>query len=102
MVRDGWNVHNDIGLSLEMIARSVFSPGVVYGADNTIYSADSIESGTFVECIICLLRNKYGYTYNDEIDAYIAKLTPVFGKSLHEFEPALLQSLLDEFKNLMK
>lgn len=102
MLREGWNVHNDIALSLEYTARSILNPGVPYGADNTIYSADSIESGSFAECVVCLLRRKYGYNCNDAIDGYITKLAPVFGKSLHSVDPELIQALLDEFDSLMK
>jgi hypothetical protein len=101
-VREGWNAHNDIGLTLEMTARSILYPGKPYGADNTIFSADNIESGGFVEAMVCLLRHKYGYECNEKIDAFIKKASGAFGKSVHEMKPEFAQNLLDDFNELIK
>lgn len=100
-VREGWNAHNDIGMALEMKARHILFPGVPYGADNTIFTADNIESGGFTEVMLCLLRVKYGYKNNDTVDGFIEKLGPIFGKSVHDIAPDFAQSLLDEFEKIM-
>ena len=99
-VRKGWSAHNDIGLNLEMLARNMIWPGIPYGADNTIFSASEIESNTFVEAMVCLLRKKFGYGNNAEIDRFIEKAAAFFGKSVNKMDPDVAQGLYDEFEEL--
>ena len=102
LLREGWNAHNDIGMELENTARNILNPGVPYGADYTIYEAGCIESGTFAEVMICLLRHEKGYKENDKIDSFSEKLANIWAKSLHDIEPEYAQKLLDEFNKLIK
>ncbi|PNV62226.1 hypothetical protein C0033_08925 [Clostridium sp. chh4-2] len=101
-VRKGWNAHGDIGMVLENIARNILNPGVPYGADYTIYDASAIESGTFAEVMICLLRHEKGYEDIEEIEDFSKSLADIWGKSLHDIEPEKAQKLLDKFVILIK
>lgn len=91
-----------MGFELERKARNIVSPGKPYGADNTIFSADCIEVGSFAEVMICLLRLEKGYGVNGKIEEFSNKLGNIWGKSVHMIEPTLAQSLLNEFEELMK
>jgi hypothetical protein len=99
-VQEGWSAHNDIGLPLEMKARKIllFDESDIR---ETIFSADNIERGRFVEAMVCLLRHKYGYKCNRNIDDFIEKASVVFGKSVHEMKPEFAQDLLEKFKELI-
>lgn len=101
-LREGWNFHNDIAINLERIARNTFNPGKAYGSDDTIYCADAIETNTFAEVMIILLRKKYGYKENTNIDNFSAKLQKVWAVSGIVIEPEVAESLFTEFKILFE
>ena len=72
MLRDGWNFHGDIAISLETIACSYF--GIVYKQNETILYASCIESYSFAEVMIELLRSKTNYSSEyPEIDSFVEK-----------------------------
>lgn len=100
-LREGWNQHNDIGIKLENIARGIVNPGKPYGADGTIFSADSIEEGTFAEVMICLLRLKKGFAENSDIKEFSDSLGEIWSKSLNLIEPVKAQELMEKFEKLM-
>lgn len=100
-VREGWNVHNDIGMKMEYDARNIMGLRGPYSADNTIFHADSIEHSTFAEAMICLLRRKYNYQDNEAISEFVGSLSDILGKSVHDISPDRAQELLDRFEQLM-
>lgn len=99
-LRDGWNAKNDIGMVLENIARNEFNPGVPYGANNTIYHSDKIIASTFVEVMICILRKRFGYEVNQNIEDFIMSSKDVFGKRVVKNKEES-QRLLNEFREIL-
>ena len=101
MLREGWNFHNDIALRVELFARARFGISLEE-VPNTIFYADMVEGGRFVECMICLLRNNFGYTAtNTAVNEFIDKAAPFFNMSGIEMDSSTAQELLDEFWELM-
>ena len=99
LLREGWNFKNDIGLPLESIARRFYrNTDRPFGK---IYDSDSIETGSFIEVMVILLREKTQYTSeNDSIEAFVNKCTSLFGKSGHDISPEVASELFKEFTEL--
>lgn len=99
-LRDGWNFHGDIAISLEYIARRIYKEHD--RPFNKIYDADGIEFGYFAEVMIDLLREKSKSEANqEEIDQFIRDCAPYIGKSGHAIEKKTSQALFDRFKGLV-
>lgn len=100
-MRDGWNFHNDIAYSLENIACKNYNwKDRPY---RTIFDADAIEGGSFVEAMIILLREKTNYSREiEDVNIFIDKCSKYFGKNGYEITPEKAQELFDEFKALIK
>ena len=102
MLRNGWNFHNDIAIQLERIAREEFEKehSRPYGK---VYDADFIDSYTFAECLILLVRKNMNYRADNEVlEEFVKKCYPLMGKSGSMIEDETAQGLFDEFKRLME
>lgn len=101
MLRDGWNFHNDIAIALEGIATRYF--GWVGRPMTKIFDADAIESGSFAEDMIILLRVKSDYSNElTDIDEFVVKAGPYVGKNGNTIDNEIAQKLFDEFKRLFE
>lgn len=98
-MREGWNIHFDYCLALEQSARDVFGEN---HNRNKIYDADSIESGSGLEVMIHLLRNKYGFEYNENIEKFINKYQFYFNKGCQEIGRDNVYEFITEFDSLYK
>ena len=98
-MNEGWNFHGHIALELETKAKKFFNNT---DCINKIYSADSIESGCFVEVMIFLLREKSQMDSNEKIDDFIVKSKPYLQLSGREIEPKKAQELYNDFLFLFK
>lgn len=97
MLREHWNFHGDIALMLETIARNFYQ--IDSNLQQKIYSADMIEGGTFVEVMICMLREKSCYRQSElEIDRFVKKCKPFLGEGGHSIDPEIAQELFEEFE----
>lgn len=100
-MREGWNFHGDIAISLEGDARRYFQ--WLDRPFDKIFDADSIEHNHFVEDMIILLRDKTNYTNeNEEIESFVEKCSKYFGVSGNTIPSEEAQSLYDEFTTLFK
>ena len=100
-LRKGWNVHNDIGMVLERIARNKVLPNMPYAADHTAFCAGAIEGGTFAGVMEYLLEQNEMISSKESKD-FKCKLDLIRDKSVHDLEPEFAQSILDEFIYLNK
>lgn len=101
MVREGWNFHGDVAIQLEGIGRSYY--GWTGRPMTKIFDADAIESGSFVECMTLLLREKTSYNWETEgIDEFLDKCAPYFRKSGNSIDREVAQELFDEFTTLFE
>jgi len=99
MLRDGWNFHGDIAISLEGDARSFF--GDIDRPVDKIYDADAIELGSFAEVMILLLRQKTDFSNEcPEIDEFISKCGKYVGVSGNQIPKETAQALYDEFTSM--
>lgn len=68
----------------------------------TIFSADGIETGCFVEVMIFLLRYKSGYEHNGDVDDFIKgadEYIEIYTLSMPQEEA---QRLFDRYKDLLE
>ena len=96
--KDNQNIHGYIAYPLENYARGIF--GLSYEATkDSIFSADSIESGSFVEVMLYVLRKKLGIYKN--LSDFIEECKPFLGKTLsnNDFEAVL--SLYNQCKKML-
>lgn len=71
-LRDGWNFHNDIAMSLEFTGCHVFGIKGIREKYNTCFSADKIEGfGYFFPAMQSILLHLVKYKINDDIDGFI-------------------------------
>ena len=99
MLREGWNFHNDVAIPLEGVAVRHFKRN---GRPvDTIFDADAIESGTFAEDMILLLRMRYDYR-NDmpEIDEFIVDCSRFIGVRGSQIDKGVADNLFQRFENL--
>ncbi len=99
-MREGWNIHNDIGAKLESLSRTYFG----YNYDNvheTIFVADNSASDNFFECVILLLRKKYEFNAPQKVADYIYTLRIIKEKSPAEMQEEELEKKFAEFLLLM-
>lgn len=100
MLRDGWNFHNDIAIPLENVARKMH--GDYLRPLGKSYDADAIESGTFAECMIQIVREKTGYTTEDnDVNRFIEKCYSYMGVEGSQIDKHIAQSLFNEFNALI-
>lgn len=98
-MRDGWNFHGDIAISLESYARSYFKD--IDRPTSKIYDADSIESGNFIEVMIILLRERTEFENEFiEIDDFVKECSRWIGKGGNEIEPETAEALFKRFVEL--
>ena len=99
MLREFWNFHGDIAIPLEGIASSYYGD---FGRPLTkIYDADAIESGSFVEVMIALLRAKTEMDNGcHEIERFISECRKYYGVNGNEIPKEEAQILFDTFKSL--
>lgn len=101
MLRDGWNFHGDIAIPLEGDARQYF--GDINRPVTKIYDADSIESCSFAEVMILLLREKTGFNNEcGEIDEFVKECAPYLGVSGNSIEPETASRLYERFTKLFR
>lgn len=99
MLRNMWNFHGDIAIQLEGDARIYY--GWTDRPFTTIYDADSIEQGSFAECMIILLREKSKYSCeNDTIDAFVNECGKYIGQPGSTISAETADSLYNEFERL--
>ena len=67
----------------------------------TIFDADSIECGHFVEDMILLLRIKSDFKENVNIDIFASKTQPFLTKSGCEFELSKAEEFYNEFNIIL-
>lgn len=99
-IREGWNFHNDIAISLESHARRIMK--YTDRPYETIFDADAIESESFFEVMIILLWHKNEYISNDKISNFIKKGKEYIGVSGHKIPNETANKLFEEFKELIK
>lgn len=100
-LREGWNFHNDIAISLEYDARRIL--GYRDRPFNTIFDADAIEGVNFAEAMIILLRKKTEYLQeNAEVAAFIKECSPYVGMHALDIEPEIAAELYERFTALIK
>lgn len=98
-----WNFHGRIAYPLELDARTLLSDKVNdANCRETIFSADSIETGCFVEVMILLLRHKSGYAYNEDIDEFVKDAGRYLGKDYLSIPSDEDQRLFDRYKELLE
>lgn len=101
MLREGWNFHNDIALTLEYYARSTF--GYPDRPAGTIFDADAIEGGTFVEVMMLILRKKTDYTNEiSEIYDFAADCGKCYSASSNAISDETADYLFKQFIELYK
>lgn len=101
MLRENWNFHNDIAISLESIARHYY--GDIDRPLTKIYDADAIESGNFVEVMIILLREvTHMINDNSVIDDFVRSCAPYLGMRGSEIPKETAQELYDRFKAIFE
>lgn len=94
------NFHGEIAFPLEGKAREVM--GLIDRPVGTIFDADSIETGTFAEVMILLLRKKWGYLDSEEVDAFVSGCAPYIQKYASEIPEEKTRSLYHRFKELFE
>ena len=101
MLRENWNFHGDIALPLEMEARVYYSLNGNRG--ETIFDADAIESGHFIECMSILLRAKSHYSWsNENVENFLEECKPYFGVNGNNIPKDTAQDLFDRFLEIFK
>lgn len=96
-VVEGWNAHNNIGLSLEMSSILINRMELII-----LFSVPiALKQDASWEAMVCLLRHIYGYTCNENIDTIIEGASEFFGKSVQIIKPEIAQDLLDSFIELI-
>ena len=98
-IREGWNFHNDIALDLETIAKRNLK---LDNIEETIFYADDIESGTFAEVMLLLLREKTAYKTNDDIKEFSTELKDIFGMKGNNINSEVAEDLYERFKTLIR
>lgn len=99
MLRDGWNFHGDIAISLEHIASHYY--GDIGRPVTKIYDADAIEQGNFVEVMIILLREQTGRNNEyKEIEEFVRNCAPYLGVNGNTIPKETAQELFDRFNEL--
>lgn len=99
MLREGWNFHGDIAIPLEGTASSHY--GRIGRPMGTIYDADAIDVGTFVEVMIILLRERTDMADEIEgIDEFVRECSPYLGMSGNLIPKETAQRLFDKFNDL--
>lgn len=98
-----WNFHGRIAWEVEQDARRLL-PDKVNDANyrETIFSADGIESGRFVEAMILLLRHKSGYKHNDDVDDFIKDAGGYIEKDYLSIPQEEAQRLFDRYRELLE
>lgn len=98
-----WNFHGRIAWEVEQDARRLL-PDKVNDANyrETIFSADGIESGHFVETMMLLLRHQSGYKHNDDVDDFIKNASEYIEKCGHDIPQDEAQSLFDRYRELLE
>ena len=100
MLRDGWNFHGDIAISLESDACSVH--GINGRPFDKIFDADAIELGSFAEVMIILVRDKTNFTNTDDkINEFIEDCVPYMGKSAAEIPADKADDLYNQFRQII-
>lgn len=98
-----WNFHGHIAVPLEMDVRTVLKNKVnSSNVRTTIFSADGIETGCFIEVMILLLRYKSGYEHNDDVDDFIQDAGRHLGKDYLSIPQEEAQRLFDRYKELLE
>ena len=98
-IREGWNFHNDIALDLETIAKRNMK---LNNIEETIFYADNIESGTFAEVMLLLLREKTAYKTNDGIKEFSIELKDILGMKGNDINSEVAEELYERFKTLIR
>ena len=99
MLREGWNFHGDIAVTLESVATHHF--GDIGRPMSKIYDADAIETGCFVEVMIILLRERTNMENDrDDIDQFIGRCAPYLGMSGNTIPHEIAHDLFTEFQEL--
>lgn len=98
-----WNFQARIALEVERDARSLL-PDKVNDANyrETIFSADGIAIGCFVEVMMLLLRHKSGYKHNSDVDDFIKDAGEYLGKDYLSIPQDEAQSLFDRYRELLE
>lgn len=98
-MREGWNFHNDIALNLERIARNEY--GFKDRPIDKIFDADMIESCTFVEVMIAILRQKTNMSSNNcDVEKFVEQSARFFNKSGLSIAPEEAEKLYELFEDI--
>lgn len=95
-----WNFHNHIALKMENYARDAMK--LRKRPIDTRYDADAIETYSYAEVMIILLRIKTKYRYKEKIDEFIEECKPYIGKSASEIGNEKSKQLMVCFKKIYK
>lgn len=101
MLREHWNFHGDVAIELESVAQEFY--GDIGRPYSKIYDAAAIESGSFVEVMLQLLREKTQRENNyPNIDAFAEECAPYLGKNGNDIPKEKAAELLAKFKDLFE
>ncbi len=99
MLREGWNFHNDIAITLEHYAMKQF--GYYERPFETIFDADAIERSSFVEVMIVLLRERSSMRNDrNDIDEFVEECSKYVGISGNDLDKEKANELFCWFKKL--
>lgn len=96
---ENYNFHNSIAIPLEIKARNIM--GVTDRPVNTIFDADIIESHSFIEVMVLLLRLKSNYVYSNLIQNFIEKCIPYFYVNGNKIDKTIANQLFKNFEQLI-
>ena len=90
---------HSIALELEIKARGIM--GFHDRPGGTIYDANSIECGSFVDVMVMLLKVKNNFAENLEIDNFADRYHSYDGKSMNEIGLEKVTAIYGEFQALL-
>ena len=99
MLREEWNFHGDIAVPLENIAKPPF--GQIDRPETKIYDADVIETKSFIEVMIILLREKTDMENDcNDVDKFIKDCAVYLETNGNSMPKEIAQNLFDSFRKL--
>ena len=90
---------HSLSLQLETVARKIinFSNRPI----GTMYDADSIERGNFIEIMILLLKVKNNFAENEKIENFADRYHSYAGKPMTDIGMECASAIYDEFEALL-
>lgn len=97
-----WNFRGHVAIGIETDARTLLSDKI---DDNnfrdTIFSANNLQGGCFVEAMMFLLRYKLGYEYNEALEQFISDAGKYLGQQSSDIPEEISKSLFEKYRELL-